>query len=193
MAFLLRAFRVDATWEGPAAPGDASWRRFAQTLDGAGVPRVALVRGARYDWDGARLLVLGPGPPAAPAPRVRNDDSLVVEVIYGSVRLLLTGDVTADAESPLAIQAVDVVKVAHHGSRTSSSLRLTSVARPRLAVVSAGRRNPFGHPHAEVVERFERGGALVLRTDRDGSVHVATDGARVWVRTSGEGHERRIR
>ncbi len=193
MAFLLRAFRVAASWEGPAAPGDPSWRRFAETLDRAGVPRVALARAARYEWDGARLLVLGPRPPAAASPRVRNEDSLVVEVAYGSVRLLLTGDVTAEAEGPLATHAVDVVKVAHHGSRTSSSLRLTTAARPRLAVVSAGKRNPFGHPHAEVVERYGRAGALVLRTDRDGSVHVATDGTRVWVRTSGEGHERRIR
>jgi competence protein ComEC len=59
--------------------------------------------------------------------------------------------------------------------------------------VSAGARNPFGHPHPEVVERYTRVGALVLRTDRDGSLHVATDGSRLWVRTSGEGHERRIR
>jgi competence protein ComEC len=124
---------------------------------------------------------------------VRNEDSLVVEVDYGSVRLLLTGDVTAEAEAGVVAREMDVVKVPHHGSRSSSSPALVQAARPRLAIVSAGARNPFRHPHPEVVERYARVGALVLRTDRDGSVHVATDGSRLWVRMSGEGHERRIR
>jgi competence protein ComEC len=109
------------------------------------------------------------------------------------VRVLLTGDITSSAEAGLAPAGIDVFKVPHHGSRSSSSPTLVAAARPRLAVVSVGARNPFGHPHAEVVERYARSGALLLRTDRDGSVHVATDGARVWVRTSREGHERRIR
>ena len=147
-------FGVARVWEGPAAPGDPSWRRFAATLDRAGVPRVALARAARYEWDGARLLVLGPGPPAAAPPRVRNDDSVVVEVGYGAVRAAARPATSAaEAEGPLATHAVDVVKVAHHGSRTSSSRRLT---RPRVPPRRRLRRRPepFGHPHPEVVERY---------------------------------------
>ena len=86
-----------------------------------------------------------------------------------------------------------VLKVPHHGSRSSSGDGLVASAAPRLAVVSAGAHNPFGHPHPEVLERYRRAGALVLRTDRDGTVEVATDGRGVWVRTAGEGEERRIR
>ena len=86
-----------------------------------------------------------------------------------------------------------VLKVPHHGSRSSSGSGLVASAGARLAIVSAGAHNPFGHPHPEVVERYRRSGALVLRTDRDGTVSVATDGQRVWVRTAGEGEERRIR
>ena len=86
-----------------------------------------------------------------------------------------------------------VLKVPHHGSRSSSGSALVAGAGARLAIVSAGAHNPFGHPHPEVVERYRRSGALVLRTDRDGTVSVATDGQRVWVRTAGEGEERRIR
>ena len=193
LPFLLRAFRVDAAWEGPAAPSDASWRRYDDALEAAGVARLALARGARHDWDGVLLQVLGPVPPAAAPRKVRNEDSLVVEVDYGSVRLLLTGDVTGEAEAGLVAHEMDVVKIPHHGSRSSSSPALVQAAHPRLAIVSVGARNPFGHPHPEIVERFARVGALVVRTDRDGSVQVATDGSRVWVRTSGEGHERRIR
>jgi competence protein ComEC len=62
-----------------------------------------------------------------------------------------------------------------------------------VAIVSAGRRNAFGHPHPEVVDRYEKQGALVLRTDRDGAVTVSTDGKRVWVSTFGSGFNVRIR
>lgn len=86
-----------------------------------------------------------------------------------------------------------VIKVPHHGSRSSSGSRLVEGARPRVAIASLGARNPFGYPHAEVVARYGAVGALFLRTDRDGPVDVATDGVRLWVRTAGEALERRIR
>jgi competence protein ComEC len=102
-------------------------------------------------------------------------------------------NVEGRAEEWLQVPPSFVVKVPHHGSRSSSGSHLVAGAGARLAVVSAGPHNPFGHPHPEVVERYRRSGALVLRTDRDGTVSVATDGQQVWVRTSGEGEERRIR
>ncbi len=191
--FLLRAFRVDSSWEGPAVPRDPSWQRLDAALGTAGVRRLAVARGARIDWDGASLSVLGPAPPPGPARRVRNEDSLVIDVRFGEVHLLLTGDVTAEAERSLEPPRALVVKVPHHGSRTSSSPLLIEAARPRVAIVSAGARNPFGHPHPEVLARYGRAGALVLQTGRDGNIEVATDGRAVWVRGSGEGQERRIR
>jgi competence protein ComEC len=193
VAFLLRAFRVDSAWEGPAAPRDASWQRLDAALDASGVRRHAVVRGASLEWDGVRLCVLGPAAPASAPLRVRNADSLVIDVRFGEVHLLLTGDLTAESERGLALPPVLVVKVPHHGSRSSSGDALVGATRPRLAVVSAGGRNPFGHPHREVVERYQQAGALVLQTGRDGSVHISTDGRRAWVRSAGEGQERRIR
>ena len=86
-----------------------------------------------------------------------------------------------------------MLKVAHHGSRPSSAPAFLAAVRPRLALVSAGAQNPFGDPQPEVLERCLRAGALVLRTDRDGTIDVATDGRRLWVRTAGEDRERRIR
>ena len=78
-----------------------------------------------------------------------------------------------------------VLKIPHHGSRSSSSPAFLAAVRPRVAMVSAGAHNPFGHPSPEVLERYRRAGALVLRTDLDGDVDVATDGRRLWVRTAG--------
>jgi competence protein ComEC len=191
--FLLRAFRVESSWEGPAPMRDPAWQRLDAALAAAGVRRLAVARGGRLEWDGASIAVLGPAPPRAAPLRVRNEDSLVLDVRFGEVHLLLTGDVTGEAERALRLPPALVLKVPHHGSRTSSGALLTAATRPRLAVVSSGARNPFGHPHPEILERYRRAGTLVLRTDRDGSVHVATDGRRVWVRASGEGQERRIR
>ncbi len=191
--FLLRAFRVAQLWEGPAPLRDPAWRRVDAGLDGGGSARVSVAEGMGLDWDGVRITVLGPQRPQRPPRSVRNEDSVVLDVAYGEVHFLLTGDVVGEAERRLSVPRSLVLKVPHHGSRSSSGSGLIASAGARVAILSAGAHNPFGHPHPEVVERYRRSGALVLRTDRDGTVSVATDGQRVWVRTAGEGEERRIR
>jgi competence protein ComEC len=111
---------------------------------------------------------------------VRNDDSVVVELVYGDAALLLTGDISADVERAILPQlspaTVRVLKVAHHGSRTSSSSLLLETWRPQLALISAGRGNTFGHPAPEVLRRLAAIGATVLRTDLHGQITVETDG-----------------
>ncbi len=108
-----------------------------------------------------------------------NDASLVAEAEVFGRRLLLTGDIEARAEAELVAEdgtggtlASDVLKVAHHGSRTSTTERFLTVVSPRLALISAGRRNPYGHPAAEVLARLRRLRIQVLRTDRDGMIVV---------------------
>ncbi len=135
----------------------------------------------------ARVLVLHPPAPDWERPRVRNDDSVVLEVIYGDVALLLTGDIGADVERDIVPRLVSaktrILKVAHHGSRTSTSQELLDSWRPSIALISCGRANPFGHPAPEVVARLEGIGARVYRTDRDGEITVDTDGQDVVVKT----------
>jgi competence protein ComEC len=190
--FLLHAFTVAEVWEGPAALPDPDWRRLNEAVRASGATRRAVARGVRAEWDGVGLEILGPRPPRHPLRRVRNEDSIVLGVRLGDVAFLLAADVQGEAEQALALSPVTVVKVPHQGSRTASSPAFVRATRPRVAIVSVG-RNPFGHPHPEVLERYRSGGALVLRTDRDGTVEVATDGQRVWLRLAGEAGERRIR
>jgi competence protein ComEC len=191
--FLMRAFDVAEVWEGPAPVDDPAWRAVQSRLALRPAAWRTLGAGMRLDWDGVSLRVIGPARPPRPPFRIRNEDSVVLEVGLGDVRFLLTGDVTGDAEDGLAARPAEVLKVPHHGSRTSTRRRLLSAVRPRLAVVSTGAHNPFGHPHPETLARLAAAGALVLRTDRDGTVHVATDGHRVWARGAADGEERLIR
>jgi competence protein ComEC len=103
------------------------------------------------------------------------------------VALLLTGDISAAIERTIAPQltpaATRILKVAHHGSRTSTSGELLEVWRPQIALISAGRGNTFGHPAPEILERLESIGARVYRTDLHGRITVETDGLNVRIQT----------
>jgi competence protein ComEC len=136
---------------------------------------------------GVRLRVLHPPEPEWERPRVRNDDSIVLEAVYGDVAFLFTGDITVEVERQILPQLrqsrTRVLKVAHHGSRTSTGQALLEAWRPHLALISAGRGNGFGHPMPDVLRRLDAIGARVLRTDRDGEIVVTTDGDTVAVET----------
>ena len=121
------------------------------------------------------------------AAAARNDLSLAFRVRYGEHDLLLTGDLEEAGEGRLAQQLSHskggILKVAHHGSRSSSHPPLLDRFRPALSLVSAGYDNLYGHPHDEALERLAAAGSHTLRTDQDGLVRVLTDGRRYEVRT----------
>ena len=124
--------------------------------------------------DGARA-------PAAPASRrSRNDEAIVLRIEYGLVSFLLASDIEAPREHVLVAAGVPlaatVLKVAHHGSRTSTSAAFLRAVRPAVAVISVGARNPYGHPDAGVLARLAEAGARIYRTDADGAVSFETDG-----------------
>ena len=137
-------------------------------------------------FGGIRLTGMGGlAGPSRGVSRSRNDDALVLRIDYGSISFLLASDVTAatetrllDAGSPLN---ATVLKVAHHGSRGSSTPEFLRAVSPRVAVISVGARNPYGHPSPETLSRLDTVGAAVYRTDRDGAVILETDGRALTV------------
>ena len=112
-----------------------------------------------------------------------NNASVVLRVEGGGRRVLLTGDIEAEAEIVLSDRDLraDVLKVPHHGSRSSTTARLLDAVQPRLAVISCGRRNLFGHPHPSVLETLSERGIRTWRTDRDGTIDVEITGDHLYV------------
>jgi competence protein ComEC len=111
----------------------------------------------------------------------------VLEIVYGDVAVLLLGDVGAGVERSILAQLTPaphrILKVGHHGSRTSTSQELLDHWRPQIALISCGRGNTFGHPAPEVISRLNSIGARIYRTDVDGQVTLETDGTQVRART----------
>ena len=116
-----------------------------------------------------------------------NNASLAMQLQVGARRVLLLGDVEREEEADLVDRhgdslRADVLKVAHHGSRTSTTGLLLDAARPRIAVISCGRHNPFGHPHPSVVDALRSRAIRLYRTDRNGAVDLAFESGRIVVR-----------
>jgi competence protein ComEC len=109
-----------------------------------------------------------------------NNQSVVIKLTQGSRSFLLTGDIEQPIEQRLSADpaslACDVLKVAHHGSRTSSSEEFLAASHPSVAVISVGLTSIFGHPHPEVVERLKAHGVRTMTTGRSGTISISTDG-----------------
>ena len=109
---------------------------------------------------------------------------MVLEVKYGNVSLLMTGDIGGKQEQALlsmgVITSVNVLKVAHHGSKYSSSKDFIEETRPKWALVSVGENNRFGHPSRDVLMYLDMVGAKILRTDENGTLELVSDGKSFW-------------
>ena len=114
-----------------------------------------------------------------------NNDSLVLKLTYGDVRILFTGDIGRKVESKLVGSGVDldaeIIKVPHHGSKTSSTAEFLDAVRPQYAIFSLGQRNRYRFPSEVVVERYRERGCHILRTDQLGAIRLRTDGRRCWI------------
>jgi competence protein ComEC len=171
-----------------ASPEWANLRRKAEQL---GVRIVHQTQGREFDYGGAGFEVLAPFSDYLPAGMARNNDSLVLRLTYRERSFILTGDVERQIESEMVaanlIRHADVLKVAHHGSKTSTTEQFLEAVHPAFAVISAGFANLYGHPNAEVVERLHQAHIDVLRTDQMGAITVRTDGHRFEVETQASG------
>ncbi len=193
---LVTALGVRTVWSTRQAEDERPDGPFARAL--ARLPRLGTrVLRPRDGCDrplrlgGAVLRLLHPCPAYDPGLEP-NDNSLVLHVRFGKRSLLLAGDLESQGERYVVrttnqALSAEVLKVPHHGSRTSSSPAFLKAVAPKLAVVSAGRGNPYGHPHTQALERLRKRGIRTWRIDLRGGLSLWTDGAMPWRATGADG------
>jgi competence protein ComEC len=193
LAALLRRYRVGRVYEpGMIGPGPG-YKAWADLFANGGPPHGRLSTGDRLTLDSIRFQVLWPDAGRVPLHPADGGTAInnVSIVLLGEVdghRFLLAGDVEQGVDPELiarGLPQVDFLKVAHHGSGTASTVPFLQIVRPRVAAVSAGLGNPYGHPAPSTIQHLHDYAGRTYRTDLDGTVEVTFDGAAMRVRTSG--------
>ena len=185
---VLDRYEVGAVLAGPQTTGNEMKARWEQRLNQHIITPMEVRQGYVIELgDGVVIQVLNP-----PQDRLFdnfNNDSMAMRLTYGNVSFLLTADIEREAEERLISSGAElsstVLKVAHHGSNTSTTQQFLDAVSPTVAVISAGSDNPFGHPASAVIDRLEAhmGADNVYRTDSQGNIEIASDGRTIRVRT----------
>jgi len=186
LAAIVDNFRPKELWIGAVAD-TPEWRHLEEAARRRHVRIVKLESGQRFRYGGAGIEVLAPLADHKPSAEAPNNDSMVLRIRYGQRSFLFTGDIERRVERQLVeagtLQPTDVLKVAHHGSKTSSTEPFLSAAQPVFAVISDGFENQFRFPNREVLDSLDSLHTAVLRTDRDGLVSIRSDGRRIRFET----------
>jgi competence protein ComEC len=186
LPYVLDKLKVDMVLESGQTHTSRSYYRFLKLIEQKHIPYMLARAGQVIDLGaGVKGYVLNPSDPFISGTiSDLNNNSVVIRLVYGRTSFLLMGDAAFEAEdrmlsSGLSLKS-DVLKVGHHGSRTSTSDSFLDAVRPRYAVISVGARNKFGHPSQETLERLSSYGIKVFRTDLSGAVIFKSDGSSVW-------------
>src|SRR5262249_30767810 len=186
---LITDFHPREIWTG-AIPDSPEWRAVRDRAVATGAPIVPMQSGRRLAFGGAEVEILAPVADYVPLDTPKNNDSLVLRICYGSRSFLLTGDVERPIEREMLeageLRHSDVLKVAHHGSRTTSTDDFLDAVHPAFAMISAGFENSYGHPHTTILGRLADRHAAILRTDWNGLITIRTDGRRLTLETGGK-------
>jgi len=190
MTAILGNFHPRELWYAPNYPSSEVEALYA-AADRLQVKRIERHHGEEFDFDGVHFEVLSPPGEWALKPRGQDDASMVLRLSYAGQTALLVGDIHKRVEKMLVEEAeehhaslhADLLKVAHHGSNSSSCEEFLDAVRPEYAVISAGIRNPFHHPRTEVLDRLAEHQARTYRTDMFGPVTFYIDGSGIhpWV------------
>jgi competence protein ComEC len=184
MFAVMQNFRPRELWLPEGIPPLEIGRLLAEARE-YGVTIYYRKAGDTFTYGGINFRVLAP---AAESPRRnsgndshRNDESLVMKVVYGNTSALLEADAEKATEKFIGNEnpSADVLKVAHHGSASSSAEALLAAVHPRFALISVGARNVYHHPRPEVLQRLQNAHVITYRTDTDGATSFFLDGATV--------------
>lgn len=164
-------------------PTTKTYENFLQAVRDSGAKVIAATPGETYSGKRAVLTILGP----CQQDDNLNNMSVVVRLDFGSTSFLFTGDAETPSENAILKKGMDVhadvLKMGHHGSRTSSGNAFLDKVQPAFCVISCGMGNDYGHPHEETLEKLEKRGITPFRTDQDGTIVIGSDGSTLYCAT----------
>jgi competence protein ComEC len=182
MGAILANFHPHELWLGIDST-ESELKRLLQEANSLGVGVVSHKAGDTFELGGAKIRILAPEPNPDPGSRARrpNDESLAMKITYADTSALLEGDAERQTERQIVAEQpqADLLKVAHHGSATSTIPELLAAVHPKFAVISVGTRNTYGHPRREVLARLAESKVATYRTDLNGAVTFYLDGKSV--------------
>lgn len=190
MQDIFKNFNVTRVIDAGMPHTTTTYRKFLETIDTKNIPYTTVKRGdlIRPDPDLTLLVLNAPG---GGADQDLNEGSIVLLVSYGEMNVLLEGDAGNAGENSMLMSGLplesQVLKVAHHGSPYGSGTEFIARVRPQAAVISCGADNPYNYPGKNTLERLNNSGALVFRTDTDGSIVIRSDGMKFSLETRREG------
>jgi competence protein ComEC len=184
---VLENLDVDLTLTNCEAYPTMIYLTFVNLLYSNAIPTICVREGDTFTWGSyvAAAAVNPPDPLMSGTGSDVNNNSIVLRISYGSVDFLFTGDIESDAEAAILLRGstveAEILKVAHHGSDSSSTEAFLTQVDPEEAVISVGASNPYGHPASQTLQRVRSAGASAYRTDLHGTIVVTTDGTSYWV------------
>jgi len=180
MAKIINAFPIETFIAPDAVNTSAAFERMLTALENNSLEITVPSLGDTFKLGDATLTALVPQYIAA---NDLNNQSVVLRLDFGQTRFLFTGDAEAAAETEMLASGIslncDVLKVGHHGSRTSSSIDFLQAVSPAITIISCGANNSYGHPHDEVVKRLNDINATIRQTDKEGTIVLVSDGSRI--------------
>jgi competence protein ComEC len=186
-----RNFKVGRFWEAFSPPQSQAYEDLKNSL-GPPVLKERIFRGFSYQEGDVKMGVLHPEEEKLFVHEAVNDKSIVLRLSSGETSFLLASDIGLGAESDLIEKNLllqsQILKSPHHGSKSSSSEAFLDKVQPKIVVVTVGRGNLYGVPNQEVLDRYKKLGARILRTDEEGAVEIAVDGKDILIRTAREEH-----
>jgi len=181
---VINKFAIDKLYMPKVSATTRTYEDVMKAIKNKGLTITNPVPGASFNLNSATCTILAPN---SPKYEDVNSYSIVMRVLYGGFSYLFTGDAQSDSEKEMLARGYtlksDVLKVGHHGSSTSTSPDFLKAAAPRLAVISVGKDNDYGHPHKETLDKLNAAGIKIYRTDLNGSVTISSDGGSYTVKT----------
>lgn len=184
MNAIFKNFKVDAIYDDGMPAGTGSYKNYLKQIKEKKIPYYVLKAGDEVDFfDGVKFNVLGPVKVIKDQKGNSdfNNNSIVGRLTYGSFSMIFTGDAEQEEEKTILGKGgtlkSDVLKVGHHGSRTSTSPAFLKAVSPKNAFISCGQGNDYGHPHKVTIDKLEKAKVQIYRTDRNGTVTLTSDGS----------------